>query len=171
MIIDLTNIEATSFLSHEGTYTLKVIKVDESQTTANGNPVIKVTMQTKDGEIYTEDFVVTDNALWRLKLFTKALKMPNVVDTRQMVGRYVIGEFKHEDYVKKDGTQTKILKAVKWHPSKYTNTLEAPPQAGGQAQYRQPPAQQQYQQPQPEPQTNQQATLPEVDIDDDSIPF
>jgi len=157
MIIDLTNVDTTSFLDKEGTFTLKVVKVDESKFTQNNNQVLEVTLKTKDDEFYTEQFVITEKALWKLKLFTKALKMPNVVDTKMMLHRYVIGEFKYEDYTKKDGTQMKVLKCVKWHPSKHTNTLTEEPQIPQQPVQTTP--QQQVQQPEP------------LNIDDDEIPF
>ena len=134
MIIDLTDINTTSFLDKEGTFTLKVVKIDESKTTQNGNQVLEVTLKSKDDENYTEQFVLTEKALWKLKLFTKALKMPNVIDTKMMLHRYVIGEFKYEDYTKKDGTTVKMLRCVKWLPSKHTNTLTKQPQVPPQPQ-------------------------------------
>lgn len=129
MIIDLTNIEVndTQYLSTSGTHTVKVTGIKEDFTN-NGNPMIKVSMQTKNKELYMEDFVLTDNALWKLKIFTKALKMPNVIDTDLMKDRYVIGHFERETYTKKDGKQGSKVVSKKWEESSLTNTLIEKPQ-------------------------------------------
>ncbi len=162
MQIDLTNVQTNEFLEQEGSYTLKVTKVDTQSFTNNGNTILKVSMETKDSKSYTEDFVITENSLWKLKLFTKALKMPNVIETDLMLNRYVEGHFIFEDYTKKDGTTMKILKAKSWSPTKLTNTLEEMPQ---QTQQQVPTYEYQNME-----QTTQQQ-VPTIDIDEDEIPF
>lgn len=151
MRIDLTDVEETVFLSAEGKHLMKVIGVDETKFTPNGNQILRVTMQSKNGEIYNEDFVLTEKALFRVKVFTKALKMPNVIDTSLMVGRYVYGNFVYEDYTKKDGSAKKIIVCKGWEESKLTNTLKEAPVV-------------EVIQPEKSP-------LPDYDVDEDLIPF
>jgi len=149
MRIDLNNVEEKMFLNIEGKHLLKVVSVDESQVTSNGNAVLKVQLKTREEHIFTEEFVVTDKALWKVKLFTKALKMPNVVDTHLMIDRFVHGMFVYENYTKKDGSQSKKLTCKEWLPSSQTNTLTNEPKV----------------------QVMPPITTPNIDISDDEIPF
>lgn len=133
MIIDLTNIEETEqeklpYLTRTGRILLKVTKVKDGGITKNGNKVLKVFFKTKEGELYIEEIVMTIDSLWRLKILTKALKMPNVVDTDQMANRYVYGQFLSENYNKNDGTVGTKVVAKSWEPSELTNTMQAEPE-------------------------------------------
>lgn len=133
MIIDLTNVEETEqeklpYLARTGKILLKVTKVKDGGITKNGNKVLKVFFKTKEGELYIEEIILTQEALWRLKVLTKALKMPNVVDTDQMVNRYVYGHFLSENYNKNDGTVGTKVVAKSWEPSELTNTMQAEPE-------------------------------------------
>lgn len=133
MIIDLTNIEETEqeklpYLARTGRILLKVTKVKDGGITKNGNKVLKVFFKTKEGELYIEEIVMTVDSLWRLKILTKALKMPNVVDTDMMTNRYVYGQFLSENYNKNDGTVGTKVVAKSWEPSELTNTMQAEPE-------------------------------------------
>lgn len=133
MIIDLTNIEETEqeklpYLARTGRILLKVTKVKDGGITKNGNKVLKVFFKTKEGELYIEEIVMTIDSLWRLKILTKALKMPNVVDTDMMTNRYVYGQFLSENYNKNDGTVGTKVVAKSWEPSELTNTMQAEPE-------------------------------------------
>lgn len=133
MIIDLTNIEETEqeklpYLTRTGKILLKVTKVKDGGITKNGNKVLKVFFKTKEGELYIEEIVMTVDSLWRLKILTKALKMPNVVDTEMMANRYVYGQFLSENYNKNDGTVGTKVVAKSWEPSELTNTMQAEPE-------------------------------------------
>lgn len=133
MIIDLTNIEETEqeklpYLARTGRILLKVTKVKDGGITKNGNKVLKVFFKTKEGELYIEEIVMTVDSLWRLKILTKALKMPNVVDTEMMANRYVYGQFLSENYNKNDGTVGTKVVAKSWEPSELTNTMQAEPE-------------------------------------------
>lgn len=133
MIIDLTNIEETEqeklpYLARTGRILLKVTKVKDGGITKNGNKVLKVFFKTKEGELYIEEIVMTVDSLWRLKILTKALKMPNVVDTDQMANRYVYGQFLSENYNKNDGTVGTKVVAKSWESSELTNTMQAEPE-------------------------------------------
>jgi len=132
MIIDLTNIEETEqeklpYLARTGRILLKVTKVKDGGITKNGNKVLKVFFKTKEGELYIEEIILTQEALWRLKVLTKALKMPNIVDTDMMANRYVYGNFTQENYNKSDGTIGAKIVAKSWEPSELTNTLKDEP--------------------------------------------
>lgn len=124
---DLTNVEETQFINEVGEYTLKVISVTPDKT-ANGNAVEKVIFKTKDGLQISDEFVVTDKALWRMKIFTKALKLPTVTDTDTWINRYVVATVGKEGYVKQDGTKGEKHVITKYEPSQLTNTTEAPTQ-------------------------------------------
>ena len=132
MIIDLTNIEETEqeklpYLARIGKILLKVTKVKDGGITKNGNKVLKVFFKTKEGELYIEEIILTQEALWRLKVLTKALKMPNIIDTELMVNRFVFGNFNQENYNKNNGTVGQKIVAKSWEQSELTNTLSEAP--------------------------------------------
>ena len=158
MVIDTNGVEVEEnerqYIKREGKITLKAIKVTE-HTTRNGNPALKVHFQDKIGHWAIDEFVVTDNALWRIKMLTKAMKLPNVVDTELIVGRYVIADFK----TKKTNNGGVIYEIKKYEQSKLTNTY-TPPVTYENAQG------QQYQ-----PQAGTQQEVPPIDINEDEIPF
>jgi len=140
MRIDLSDVETEDterkYIQEEGEFTLKVVKVTEGKT-SNQNPQIKVHFQDKLGRYAMDDFVLTESALWKLKLLTKALKLPNVVDTGMFYDRYVKATLKA-----KQTANGHIYEIKKYEPSNLTNTwvYEAPkaqyqaPQQTGQAQ-------------------------------------
>lgn len=133
MIIDLTNIEETEqeklpYLTRTGRILLKVAKVKDGGITKNGNKILKVFFKSKEGELYIEEIILTQEALWRLKVLTKALKMPNIVDTDMMVNRYVYGQFLSENYNRNDGTVGIKVVAKSWESSELTNTMQSEPE-------------------------------------------
>lgn len=164
MIIDLGTTEVEDgervYIKQEGEITLKVVKVTEG-TTQNNNKQIKVHFQDKAGRYAIDDFVITQNALWKLKIFTKALKLPNVIDTNLFMDRYVKATFK----AKNTPNGGVIYDIKKYEASPLTNTYTAPVHYETQSpQYDASQYNQNNQAPQ-----NQ---LPNVnDIDDDEIPF
>ena len=91
MRIDLTNVDAENeertYIKREGEFTLKVVKVTQGKT-SNGNDQIKVHFQDRGGQFAMDEFVLTQNSLWKLKVFTKALKLPNIIDTNMFIDRY-----------------------------------------------------------------------------------
>lgn len=162
MRIDLTDIPVEDnereYIKQEGVFTLKVVKLTEGKTT-NNNPQIKVHFQDKLGRYAIADFVLTDNALWALKVLTKALKLPNVIDTDMMLDRYVIAHIK----AKKTTNGGEIFEIKKYEASSLTNTMEKmpiPTTYGNVQQNHQNTHTQQM----------PQAQAP-IDIDEDKIPF
>jgi len=159
MIIDTNGVEVEEnerlYIKREGKITLKAIKVTE-HTTRNNNPAFKVHFQDRFGHWAIDEFVATDNALWKIKMITKAMKLPNVVDTNLMVDRYVIADFR----AKKTQNGGVIYEIKKYEPSKLTNTYTPPvTYENSQGQEYQPQNQGQVQTP------------PAIDIDEDEIPF
>ena len=165
LYLDDVQVEDTErvYIKQEGVITLKVVKVTEGKTT-NNNDQIKVHFQDKAKRFAIDDFVITPNAMWRIKVLTKALKLPNVIDTNLFIDRYVQATFK----AKKTPNGGVIYEIKKYEASPLTNTYEPPQQQ--QTNYQQ---QQQHQAPQ---QQNHQAGVqqelpPPIDIDEDEIPF
>jgi hypothetical protein len=125
MILNLTDTEAEdrSYIDNEGIHLVKVIEVKEGTFTKNDNPVLKIIFADKDGARIHEDVVITDKALWRIKTITKALKMPNVIDTALMIGRFVKVTVVAVGYISNGIPKTKYV-INKFEESKLTNTLE-----------------------------------------------
>jgi hypothetical protein len=166
MRIDLTDIPVEDnereYIKQEGAFTLKVVKLTEGKTT-NNNPQIKVHFQDKLGRYAIADFVLTDNALWALKVLTKALKLPNVIDTDMMLDRYVVA------HIKAKKTQNgEIFEIKKYEASHLTNTYTPPVyRENTQEQYK-------AQESKNHQHTGTQNELPTplpIDIDEDEIPF
>lgn len=163
MVLDLENTQVEDgervYIKQEGEITLKVVKVTEG-TTQNNNPQIKVHFQDKAGRFAIDDFVVTPNALWKIKTLTKALKLPNVVDTNLFMDRYVKATFK----AKNTTNGGVIYEIKKYEASPLTNTYTPPVEYVHQQNN-------QNQNTQNMQQHNHQEPLPNVnDIDNDEIP-
>lgn len=124
MRIDLTNIQAENeervYIKSEGEFTLKVVKVTYGKT-SNGNDQIKVHFQNSLGQYTIDEFILTENSLWKLKVFTKALKLPNIIDTEMFIDRYVKATIKAKA-TPNGGT---IFEIKKYEQSKLTNTYVA----------------------------------------------
>jgi|LGOV01.1.fsa_nt_gb hypothetical protein len=172
MIINTTGVDADTtervYIKQEGELTLKVVRVTEGKT-QNNNPQIKVHFQDKQDRWAFDEFVITPNAMWKVKIFTKALKLPNVVDTNLFIARYVKATFGT-----KKTANGEIYEIKKYEASPLTNTYEPQQQAvqyqdaGGNAI-----SQQEFehnQQQAQNAQNNQQQQLP-INDGDDEIPF
>ena len=120
-VYDLTDVVEAQFINEAGEYTVKVISVTEGKT-EYGNPIEKVVFKTREDLQISDEFVVTDRALWKMKIFTKELKLPTVTDTDQWVGRYVKIHVGTETYAKNDGTKGSKFVIKKYEESPLTNT-------------------------------------------------
>ena len=105
---DLTNVEETQWIKTVGQHIVKVIGVTQGKT-SNNNDVEKVTFQNANKEQIKDEFVVTENSLWKMKAFTKALKLGDVVNTDQWVGKFVVITTGEETYPKNDGSEGKKI--------------------------------------------------------------
>ena len=124
MRIDLTNVDAENeerrYIKREGEFVLKVVKVTQGKT-SNGNDQIKVHFQNRDGQFVMDEFILTQNSLWKLKVFTKALKLPNIIDTNMFIDRYVKATIKSRT-TQNGGV---IYEIKKYEQSNLTNTYVA----------------------------------------------
>ncbi|MDY0193592.1 MAG: hypothetical protein RBR93_08695 [Aliarcobacter butzleri] len=158
MRIDLSNIDAENqeriYIKKEGEYILKVVKVTQGKT-SNNNDQIKVHFQDRRGQYAMDEFVLTDNSLWKLKVFTKALKLPNIIDTNMFIDRYVKATIKAKA-TQNGGT---IYEIKKYEPSNLTNTYIA----------QEPKVTYENQQVQNNQQSNYKPD--DYEVDDDNCPF
>ncbi len=99
---DLTGVEETQWIKTVGQHIVKVIGVTQGKT-SNNNDVEKVTFQNANKEQIKDEFVVTDNSLWKMKAFTKALKLGDVVNTDQWIGKFVVITTGKESFAKENG--------------------------------------------------------------------
>ena len=112
---DLTNVEETQWIKTVGQHIVKVIGVTQGKT-SNNNDVEKVTFQNANKEQIKDEFVVTENSLWKMKAFTKALKLGDVVNTDQWVGKFVVITTGEETYPKNDGSEGKKIVVKFYEP-------------------------------------------------------
>lgn len=158
---DLSNVTETQFLNQAGEFTLKVVSVKQ-EFTAYNNPVEKVTFQTREGEQIGDEFVVTDKALWKMKLFIKALKLAPVVDTDEWIGRYVVATVVKESFTRQDQTRGEKFVISKYAPPRITNSVET---------LNVVPVERTSAPDVPERAPMPQSNLPQIDINEDEIPF
>lgn len=156
MRLDLTNVEEKSYLK-AGNHFVKVIKQEETFS-HNGKPILKVTFANKSGAQISDDFYLTEQAMFRIKLLTKALKMPNVLDTELMINRYVNIEVVEEPYQDRNGNNKIAYKVSSYEEATQTNTLEQKDALL--------PVEIVVKEP-----LKQQHNIPDIDINDDEIPF
>lgn len=105
--LDFSNVKELTNLP-AGKHVLKVKKY-EQVTASTGSPMITVTFENAKGDIGIDNFVLTENALWKLKSLMVALFKQNFTgafnfDLDTMIGRTCTAVAKEEEYVKQDGT-------------------------------------------------------------------
>ena len=138
-VYDLTNVEETQWIKTVGQHIVKVIGVTQGKT-SNNNDVEKVTFQNANKEQIKDEFVVTENSLWKMKAFTKALKLGDVVNTDQWIGKFVVITTGKESFTKENGEKGEKIVVKFYEPYEHKKQ-----------------------------QVHEQ--LPEIDIDDDGLPF
>jgi len=124
---DLTNVEETQWINSIGQHLVKVISVATDKT-SNGNAVEKVTFQNGNGERIKDEFVVTDNSLWKMKAFTKALKLGDVVNTDQWIGKFVNITTGKETYQKQNGEKGEKVVIKAYEPYEAKKKAQEPEQ-------------------------------------------
>ncbi len=160
---DLTEVQEQQWISEAGKFTVKVTGVSQGKT-QNLNDVEKVIFSDKNGLSISDEFVITDKALYRMKNFVKALKLEMTTNTDEWVGRYVVINVVAENYTKNGGGVGVKFVIKSYEESSLTtpigNSNQQPSQQDHTA-YREPLIQM--------PDKN---SLPSIDIDDeDPIPF
>jgi len=100
MSLGLSNIEVENrlYIEEQGVQVLKVKEVDQSNLTSNGNIVLRVTFINRDQRHISDNFVLTNSALWRVKLLTNALKLEGDPSADDITGRYVTAKIEREQY-------------------------------------------------------------------------
>lgn len=112
MVLDLNGVEVSDriqWINTPGERVLKVIGVDEKKVTKNRNPVLTVKFQDRNGAQIWDDIVITQASLWRLKILTDALKIPHkIINTEYLVGRYVKAKLVAKKYDSYGEEKTRI---------------------------------------------------------------
>lgn len=122
------NREAGSQIDREGTFTCKIEKISNDGITSQGDIKIKIgfSVLIEKDEIasYAETFPVTGKASFLLNKFEDALRCPELYDSEDLIGRYVIGTFEKNKYIdKKDGTEKTNYRVSKWSYSSRNDKL------------------------------------------------
>lgn len=106
MIIDLSGVDNTPkmYIKEEGYYTLKCIDVKQHGRTKNDNPIYKFYFQNKDGELYIEDVIITDNTKWKIKQMADAFGFTyDRVNIFNFIGLYLVGNLVQHKVTNKVG--------------------------------------------------------------------
>ena len=112
---DLTNVEESQWINTVGEHTVKVISVTTDKT-SNGNVVEKVLFQNANKEQIKDEFVVTDNSLWKMKAFVKALKLGEITNTDQWIGKFVNITTGKENYTNNSGEKKEKIVIKSYEP-------------------------------------------------------
>lgn len=123
---DLTGVEETQWIKTVGQHIVKVIGVTQGKT-SNNNDVEKVTFQNANKEQIKDEFVVTENSLWKMKAFTKALKLGDVVNTDQWIGKFVVITTGKEGFTKENGEKGEKIVVKFYEPYEHKKQQEPEP--------------------------------------------
>lgn len=131
--------EKRIYIKRAGKVTLKVVKVTEGLS-PNNNKVLKVHFQDRNNEWAIDEFVITQNAMWKLKKIVMALKLGEVGNTDMFIGRYVVADFIERPtqnngkiYEIKDYFQSNLTEEYKPQPE---IVIEDAPQTTSEPTYR-----------------------------------
>jgi hypothetical protein len=126
MVINCQNVKADNqdrvYIKYAGVTLLKVHSVTMG-TSSNNNQQVKVHFQDKNENFITDTFVLTPNALWKIKLLAQALEVPaDIVNTDHFAGRYA------EVTIKEKKTQNNgvIFEINKYEATKANKPFQAP---------------------------------------------
>jgi hypothetical protein len=146
MRIDTRGVKLTppaDWIKEKGEYTFKITKREQDGYTPDGHEKFKFYFQTADNKLHSERFSEAPNMLWKIKRLAIAMEAPEVFDPDEFVGRYVIGHIGSREY-----NGNTIYEAKEWEYAKQNDKLDPIPSADADV-----------------------AEMPEIDIDDDEIPF
>lgn len=102
--IDFSGVQAYK-RCEEGIHTAKLVQIDEG-TTQSGDDMLKATFEVTKGESQGarvfDNFVLTEKALWKLKLFLTEIGQKSegkvAIDLDKLVGKIVNIDVTHEEY-------------------------------------------------------------------------
>ena len=159
MVINLTGVDSTprEYIEQEGNYTLKCMAIDTSKKTSNGNVILKIMFENKDNLRFIEDIVITPNTLFRVKQVSEAFGFTyDNVNVNHFIGMYLVAFLGKTKVKNSAGDFVEVLKAKKFQKSaKLQNTIPAEgavPIVTNTI-------------------TNGKNIIPEIDIDENEIPF
>ena len=167
MIISTVGIELNEnvFVNKEGKFLFRIEKFEEDGFTNGGDARFKlhfkgVEVGTKEPVyLHNEQFNIGQFSLWRIKQVEVALKAPEVYNINDFVGRYIIANIIQENYTKKDGTYGIAHKVKSWEYSRLNDKMPPIPEA------------KQDEDNGVNESINPSSKIPEIDIDEDEIPF
>ena len=167
MIINTKGVELNEsvFVNKEGKFLFRIEKFEEDGFTNAGDAKFKlhfkgVEVGTKEPVyLHNEQFNIGQTSLWRIKQVEVALKAPEIYDINDFVGRYIIANIKQETYKKNDGSIGISHKVKSWDYSTLNDKMPPIPEAkqdenNGDNESIKP-----------------SSKIPEIDIDEDEIPF
>jgi hypothetical protein len=162
-IINTKGVELTEnlYIDKEGKFLFKIEKFEEDGFSNSGDTRFKlffkgVEVGTKEPIYsYSEQFLATGKALFKIKQVEVALKAPECYDINDFIGRYIIANIKKETYTKQDGSQGVSYKVKSWEYSQHNDKLAPIPEAKEEINNIVPIV----------------ANIPESDIDLSEIPF
>jgi hypothetical protein len=152
MRIDTRGVELTppaDWIKEKGEYTFKITKWEQDGYTDAGDEKFKLFMQTADGKLHSERFSTAPNMLWKIKRLEIALEAPEVYELDAIIGRYVTAEIGMREYNGKEYAEVK-----EWKYAKQNDKLDPIPSAD-----------------MVEEEIPEKTKIPEIDIDEDEIPF
>jgi hypothetical protein len=163
MIISTVGIELNEnvYVNKEGKFLFRIEKFEEDGFTNAGDAKFKlhfkgVEVGTKEPVyLHNEQFNIGQSSLWRIKQVEVALKAPETYDINDFVKRYVITNIKQETYKKNDGSIGTSYKVKSWEYSSFNDKLPPIPEAKSDENNG----------------TNGNSKTPEIEINDEDIPF
>ena len=163
MIINTKGVELNEnvYVNKDGKFLFRIEKFEEDGFTNAGDAKFKlhfkgVEVGSKEPTyIHSETFNIGQSSLWRIKQLEVALKAPEIYDINDFVKRYVIANIKQETYKKNDGSVGTSYKVKSWEYSSFNDKLDPIPEA----------------KPNENNGTNGNSKTPEIEINDEDIPF
>lgn len=163
MIINTKGVELNEnvYVNKDGKFLFRIEKFEEDGFTNAGDAKFKlhfkgVEVGSKEPiYIHSETFNIGQSSLWRIKQLEVALKAPEIYDINDFVKRYVIANIKQETYKKNDGSVGTSYKVKSWEYSSFNDKLDPIPEV----------------KPNENNGTNGNSKTPEIEINDEDIPF
>lgn len=163
MIINTKGVELNEnvYVNKDGKFLFRIEKFEEDGFTNAGDAKFKlhfkgVEVGSKEPTyIHSETFNIGQSSLWRIKQLEVALKAPEIYDINDFVKRYVIANIKQETYKKNDGSIGTSYKVKSWEYSSFNDKLDPIPEAKQNENNG----------------TNGNSKTPEIEINDEDIPF
>ena len=167
MVVDLgkvENKEAKVYIKKEGFYTLKCEEVKFVKNSTNGNPIYKFVFKNKNGEYFNDEITITPNTFWKIKQLADAFGFTyDKVNIFHFVGMYLVGHIVGKKVRNNVNEIIEVFECKQYGKSaKLTN--EIPPEGSVPVSY-------EANEPINTAQSFNDANIPDIDFDDEMIPF